>query len=232
MAWAILTDIEGTTSSLSFVQDVLFPYARERLAEFVQTRKDDALVLRILADARAEAGIELDEAGLIAQLTAWIDADQKINPLKELQGLIWEDGYKRGDFTGHVYRDAWYRLQAWKRQGLDLYVYSSGSVHAQRLLFEHTDYGDLRPLFSGYFDTTIGHKREADSYRIIAHTLRMTPKDILFLSDVVEELDAARIAGLHTCQLVRGGDLDATAAHPQARGFDMIKLPWSLSGTA
>jgi enolase-phosphatase E1 len=224
MAQAVLTDIEGTTSSLSFVKDVLFPYARERLADFVQTHQNNPAVARLLAAARTEAGAELDEAGLIVQLGAWMDADRKITPLKELQGLIWEDGYRRGDFTGHIYRDALDRLRFWKQQGVKLYVYSSGSVHAQRLLFAHTDYGDLTPLFSGYFDTTIGHKRDVEAYRSIARAIGIAPGEIVFLSDVVEELDAARAAGMGTVHLVRGGALIADAPHPQVRDFNAVEL--------
>lgn len=225
MVQAVLTDIEGTTSSLSFVKDVLFPYARERIAEFVYTQKQVPAVQKLLEDARAEAGVELDDQGLIAQLMAWIDADQKITALKELQGLIWEDGYRRGDFTGHIYRDAVYQLRHWQQRGLRLYIYSSGSVHAQQLLFAHTDYGDLTPLFSGYFDTTIGHKQEAQSYRAIAESIGIVPGEIVFLSDVLEELDAAREVGIQTYHLVRSGTLGAdTSHHTQVSNFDAINI--------
>lgn len=224
MIRAILTDIEGTTSSLSFVKDVLFPYSRERMADFVRSHGADPAVARLLEEAQQAAATELDDGELIAQLIAWIDEDRKITPLKGLQGLIWEDGYRRGDFTGHVYEDAVRQLRNWQRQGLELYIFSSGSVHAQKLLFSHTDYGDLTPLFSGFFDTTIGHKREAKSYEAIASAIGLEPGEILFLSDIRQELDAAREAGLQTIQLVRDGEPDPAAPHPQVRDFDAIKM--------
>ena len=224
MIKAIVTDIEGTTSSLSFVKDVLFPYARENLPEFVRRNQAEAEVKSLLEDARALMGGEPDDEQVIAQFLDWIDRDQKITPLKSLQGLIWEAGYRQGDFNGHVYEDAVRQLQAWKRAGYDLYVYSSGSVYAQKLLFGHTAYGDLTPLFSGYFDTHIGGKREAASYRTIASQIHLPAEQILFLSDIVEELDAAREAGFNTCWLVRDQAVDAEARHHQASDFDAIAL--------
>lgn len=224
MIQAIVTDIEGTTSSLSFVKDTLFPYARARLATFVRARCNDPAVTRVLDEARRVAGGALDEAALIAQLTRWIDEDRKVTPLKTLQGFIWEEGYRRGDFTGHVYPDAARCLRAWHAQGMRLYVYSSGSVQAQKLLFSHSDAGDLTPLFSGYFDTAIGAKKEPDAYRRIATEIHLAPRAVLFLSDVKDELDAARAAGMDTCWLVRDGALDAQAAHRQVHSFDGINI--------
>jgi enolase-phosphatase E1 len=224
MIRAVLTDIEGTTSSLSFVKEVLFPYARERIGDFVRARRGDPAVQAQLAEVRRLAGNGLDETSAIAQLERWIDEDQKITPLKALQGMIWEDGYRRGDFTGHVYEDAVRALRQWNNRGLKLYVYSSGSVLAQKLLFAHTAYGDLTSLFAGYFDTTVGGKREADSYRAIAGQIGLAPGEILFLSDIREELDAARAAGMPTQWLVRDGGLNPTASHPQARDFSGIHL--------
>jgi len=224
MIKAIVTDIEGTTSSLSFVKDVLFPYARERLADFVGKHASDPAVKHWLDEVRQIAGADLSNDAVIAQLIRWIDEDKKITPLKALQGMIWEDGYKKGDFTGHMYEDAMRHLRKWKDAGIRLYVYSSGSVLAQKLLFTHTDYGDLTPLFSGYFDTNIGGKREVDSYRKIARSIGMAPADTLFLSDIREELDAAQAAGMQTRWLVREGAPEATAAHRQARNFDEVVL--------
>jgi enolase-phosphatase E1 len=205
---------------------VLFPYAREHLPAFVRAHASEPDVAKLLDDARAAADADLDQEALIRQLQAWIDEDRKLTPLKALQGLIWEEGYRRGGFTGHVYPDAARCLRAWKDRGLALYVYSSGSVYAQKLLFGHTDHGDLTPLFSGYFDTTVGPKREADSYRTIASRIGLPPADILFLSDVREELDAAREAGMRTVWLVREGepDLASARAHRQARDFDAVAL--------
>lgn len=221
---AVLTDIEGTTSSLSFVHDVLFPYARAAIPKFVFERRHDPEVAAILAAVRAEAGIpHADDAAVVAQLRAWIDADKKITPLKALQGLIWARGYAQGELRGHVYADAAVALRAWHARGLKLAVYSSGSVLAQRLLFAHTDYGDLTPLFSGFFDTTTGPKRESTSYRRIADALATAPAAILFLSDIEAELDAARAAGMQTQWLVRGAPpTSVAAAHPQVASFSEI----------
>ncbi|MHB8742985.1 MAG: acireductone synthase [Sulfuricaulis sp.] len=224
MISAIVTDIEGTTSSLSFVHDVLFPFARERLADFVRRSANDTAVRQRLDEVRQIAGASLSNDAVVAQLIRWIDEDQKITPLKALQGMIWEQGYKNGDFKGHVYEDAARRLRQWHAAGIRLYVYSSGSVAAQQLLFAHTVYGDLTPLFSGYFDTTTGGKRELASYRKIAESTHTAASAMLFLSDIREELDAARSAGMKTGWLVRADTVDPQAAHPQVRSFDEIAL--------
>jgi enolase-phosphatase E1 len=224
MIKAILTDIEGTTSSLSFVKEVLFPYARARLADYVGAHRDNPEVRRCLDEVRAIAGMELTDAQVIQQLIRWIDEDRKITPLKALQGLIWEHGYKENAFQGHVYDDAAVKLRVWKQSGLRLFVYSSGSVYAQKLIFGHTAFGDLTPLFEGYFDTTVGGKREADSYRKITAAINVPPQDILFLSDIKEELDAATAAGLQTVWLVRDGAVDTHAAHHQVRDFNSIEI--------
>ncbi len=221
---AILTDIEGTTSSLSFVHDILFPYAREHVAEFVHNHAHETGVRKLLDDVQTACGNRLDQAGIINQLICWIDEDRKVTPLKALQGMIWEEGYKTGRFRGHVYEDAVRTLRAWRAAGKRLYVFSSGSVPAQRLLFAHSRFGDLTPLFSGYFDTTTGAKREPASYRRIAEIAGIDPRDFLFLSDIREELDAAREAGMRTVWLVRDAEPDPAAAHPQARNFDEISV--------
>lgn len=224
MSKAIVTDIEGTTTSLSFVKDVLFPYARAHLAEFVRGHQHRPAVREQLQAVHAAVGRALSLDETIAQLLSWIAEDKKITPLKTLQGMIWEEGYRRGDFTGHLYEDAARRLKQWHGQGLRLYVFSSGSVQAQRLLFGHSDYGDLTPLFSGYFDTQIGGKREPDAYFKIAAEAGFAPAEMLFLSDIEEELDAARAAGYKTIWLVREGDPTPHATHPQVRGFDEIQV--------
>lgn len=222
MTKVILTDIEGTTSSLSFVKDVLFPYARERMSEFVRTHAMEPTVRRELEEVRRISGKTLNEPEVIAQLIRWIDEDKKITPLKSLQGMIWQEGYAKGDFKGHIYDDAVRHLKQWKQAGLRLYVFSSGSVQAQKLLFAHTEYGDLTPLFSGYFDTTIGNKREVDSYRKIADSVGAPTGEILFLSDIMEELDAARGAGMQVRWLLRDGVPDPNATHRQVQNFDNV----------
>jgi enolase-phosphatase E1 len=224
MISAILIDIEGTTTSLSFVHDTLFPYAAAHLADFVRERGSDPQVARLLADARAYAGANLDDTALVERMRAWIEADQKITPLKALQGLIWDNGYRCGDFHGHVYPDVPGALRRWKHMGLGLYVFSSGSVHAQKLLFGHTEAGDLNPLFSGYFDTRIGGKRDADSYRRIAAEIGLPPEQILFLSDRPEELDAAAQVRMHTAAVLREGVGGPFGAHPTAPDFASLEV--------
>lgn len=219
---AIVTDIEGTTSSLSFVKDVLFPYARAHLADFVRAHAGAPEVSALLEDARKETGKNLDLEPLIDQFIQWLDEDKKVTPLKSLQGLIWEAGYRQADFKGHVYQDAVEKLKSWKAQGLALYVYSSGSVYAQKLLFGHSDYGDLTPLFSGYFDTYIGGKRDKTSYDNIAQQLAIPPEQLLFLSDIQEELNAAKAAGFQTFWLTREHTPDPQAPHQQVGSFEQI----------
>ncbi len=223
MIRAVLTDIEGTTSSIAFVKEVLFPYARAHMEDFIRRHHDDPRVAPHLDEVRAMLGGDADLDDVCRQLIRWIDEDRKITPLKALQGLIWEAGYREGILRAHVYDDAVDALRRWHERGLRLYVYSSGSVHAQKLFFAHTTAGDLTPLFSGYFDTTVGAKTDPASYRRIAREIGLPPGEILFLSDVAAELDAAREAGMATCQLVRDGLPEAGAAHRQVDSFDAIE---------
>jgi enolase-phosphatase E1 len=226
MIRAILTDIEGTTSSISFVKDVLFPYARKHLPAFIVTHADMPEVQHWLHETAQEAGlVSASQQELIALLQKWIDEDRKATPLKTLQGMIWDEGYRNREFRAHVYADVAPKLHEWKKQQVDLYVYSSGSVAAQKLLFAHSDAGDLTPLFSGYFDTETGPKRDAESYRRIATTIGRPAEAILFLSDVVEELDAARAAGMRTTLLARTpASCPQGAAHPCVADFNAIAL--------
>ena len=218
----IVTDIEGTTSSLSFVKDVLFPYAREHMAGFVQAHRHDADVAKLLLDVGNDAGRPLNDTETLDQLLRWIDEDRKVTCLKALQGMIWEQGYAQGDFKGHVYKDAADHLRRWQARGIPLYVYSSGSVYAQKLLFAHSDAGDLTPLFAGYFDTTLGMKRDPASYARIVQAIARPASQILFLSDIKDELDAAATSGLQTGWLIRDGALPADTTHFPARDFDAI----------
>ena len=222
---AILTDIEGTTTSLSFVKDVLFPYATDHMQEFVATHRQDTVIAGLIEDVRREVGNPcLSLADAIAQLQQWIAEDKKVIPLNAIQGLMWAEGYRRGAFTGHVYADAVRNLQQWHANGLKLYVYSSGSVYAQKLLFGFSDAGDLTPLFSAYFDTKIGHKREVQAYRCIVAEIGLPAENILFLSDIAQELDAAQQAGLKTCALIRENQPTAGLQHPWVTDFDKISL--------
>jgi enolase-phosphatase E1 len=219
---AILTDIEGTTSSIDFVHKVLFPYASRELPDFVRTNQNDFEIAGILQEVRSTAGdADADIEQTIGILLGWIKEDRKITALKSLQGHIWKHGYENGGFTGHMYDDAVENLQKWRGLGIDLYVYSSGSVGAQKLLFGHSDAGDLRPLFKGYFDTRSGNKRETTSYNNIAGSIGFPAGDILFLSDVAEELDAAAATGMQTMQLVRDEKV-VPGAHRLAQDFDEV----------
>ncbi|MBP6626666.1 MAG: acireductone synthase [Arenimonas sp.] len=221
----LLTDIEGTTSSISFVKDVLFPYARSALPGFIAAHGDDPEVRRWLDQVAAELGGQPDDEALVATLQRWIDADRKHTALKALEGMLWKDGYGRADFRAHVYPDAALALRAWEAAGHPIAVYSSGSVPAQKLFFGHSEAGDLTPLVSAWFDTEVGGKREADSYRRIAADLGRPADEVIFLSDVVEELDAAREAGMHTVLLDRREDYpqprhaEATHGHRRVESF-------------
>ncbi len=220
---AIVTDIEGTTSAVSFVFDVLFPYAARHLPDFVRAnaeRADVAAQLLAVCQDSGEPGADVER--VIAILLGWIAEDRKATPLKALQGMVWEQGYLAGQLKGHVYPDAVEALQRWHREGYQLFVYSSGSIQAQRLIFGCSEAGDLSGLFSGYFDTTTGPKREAQSYQRIAQAIGLEAPAILFLSDIVQELDAAQQAGMATCGLVRdGGEL---AGHVNVASFAQIDL--------
>ncbi len=221
---AILTDIEGTTSSIRFVHDVLFPYARDHLPAFVREHAGDPDVAHWLREAAREGGVDAgDTAAVVDLLTAWIDADRKATPLKALQGMIWKHGYADGAYRAHVYPEVAACLRAWHDSGIALYVYSSGSVTAQKLFFGHSEAGDLTPLFSGYFDTETGPKREETSYRAIATQIGLPATDILFLSDVTAELDAARDAGMRTTLLCRPpSSCPGDSIHTCVNDFDAI----------
>ncbi|WP_165676734.1 acireductone synthase [Metapseudomonas otitidis] len=218
---AILTDIEGTTSAVSFVFDVLFPYAARHLPGFVSEHAAEPAVAEQLEAVRRESGEpEASVERVVAILLEWIAEDRKATPLKALQGMVWEQGYRAGQLKGHVYPDAVEALRRWHAEGYRLYVYSSGSIQAQKLIFGCSEAGDLSLLFSGYFDTTCGPKREAGSYRRIVEAIGLSAEEVLFLSDVVQELDAAREAGLPTIGLAReGGEL---AGHPTVASFAVI----------
>lgn len=218
---AILTDIEGTTSAVSFVFDVLFPYAAKHLPDFVRQHAERADVAEQLVAVRRDTNEpNADVERVIDILLGWIAEDRKATPLKALQGMVWEQGYQAGELKGHVYPDAVEALKRWYQDGFKLFVYSSGSIQAQKLIFGFSEAGDLSPLFSGYFDTTSGPKREAKSYERITRAIGLDASLILFLSDIVEELDAARTAGMATCGLAReGGEL---AGHVTVDSFARI----------
>ncbi len=221
MVRAVLTDIEGTTSSLSFVKEILFPYSKSKLKKFVAKHSHDPQVRNILAEVQ-----EIERGDPVRTLIKWIEEDRKITPLKELQGLIWEEGYRSGELKGHIYEDAYRKLLEWHKRGIPIYIYSSGSVKAQKLLFGHTQYGDLNYLFSGYFDTKVGNKKEPDSYRRIAKEIGLRPEEVLFLSDNPEEIRASAEAGMRVIRVAREGENELIEGFPylQVRSFEEIEL--------
>ncbi len=223
MIKAIVTDIEGTTSSIDFVHQTLFPYARKHLRPFLEAHGDEPAVRTQIEEVSKLEGhpLLLEEAAAV--LERWIAEDRKVTPLKALQGMVWKVGYQAGELKGHMYPDTAPHLRRWHDAGKKLYVYSSGSVEAQKLIFGHTEAGDLTPLFSGYFDTRIGGKKEPSSYAAILRDIGLGGEAALFLSDIGEELDAAQQAGMKTCQLLRDPATKPALSHPQARDFSEVK---------
>jgi enolase-phosphatase E1 len=205
----ILTDIEGTTSSVSFVYDVLFPYFKAHLSELpkmanlAEVKHAFAQVIEIVKEEEGKHITTTEE--VMDYLVRWNDDDRKITPLKTLQGIIWKMAYETGEIKGHVFDDVPTCLNQWRIQGIKVGVFSSGSVAAQKLLFRHSCFGDLSAHFSNHFDTTTGPKRAPETYQSIAAFLGLEPHQILFLSDIREELEAATKVGLQTVQLVRPG---------------------------
>jgi enolase-phosphatase E1 len=207
----VLTDIEGTTTSIQFVYDVLFPYFKEHIQELEAQQNEEEVhnafqeTVR-LANELDGVKIEGTEA-IIETLLNWSREDKKITPLKSLQGILWRKGYELGEIKGHVFPDVSDALKNWKNQGLQLGVFSSGSVDAQKQLFGYSEAGDLTIYFSHYFDTVTGAKRDSKTYHKIAEVVNKSAENILFLSDIVEELQAAAEAGFQTIQLVRPGTI-------------------------
>jgi enolase-phosphatase E1 len=212
---AVITDIEGTTTPIAFVRDVLFPYARARLADAIAKPEAAAIVAEV---ARMVPG-----RPVLDTLNRWMDEDAKVTPLKTLQGQIWDAGYASGEIKGALYPDVTAALRRWQQAGLRLYVYSSGSVAAQKLLFANSVDGDITGMFAGFFDTRVGHKREPESYDRLCIGINVPPAEVLFLSDIEAELDAAASAGLRTCQVVRPRDgTTASDRHQVADDFPAV----------
>jgi enolase-phosphatase E1 len=205
---AIILDIEGTTTPIAFVRDVLFPYARARLPAVLRDKHQDPDIAALIYEATQLAGgrpLGIEEVTLL--FLTWCDADLKLPPLKALQGIVWRQGYLDGTLRSPVYPDVPQALRKWRARGIDHYVYSSGSVDAQRLLFRYSDQGDLTVYFRGYFDATIGPKTAADSYRAIQRAIGHHAADLLFLSDSSAEIAAARSAGWQALLVERDGPM-------------------------
>ncbi|MBI1836138.1 MAG: acireductone synthase [Flavobacteriia bacterium] len=202
----VLTDIEGTTTSVSFVYEVLFPYFQTNIYQLKDLTSLDEVkdaFQQTIEIAKTEGIILSNDDEIIAQLLKWCLEDKKITPLKTLQGILWNEGYQSGEIKGHVYDEVADQLLIWKQNNIQMGVFSSGSIAAQKLIFGYSVAGDLTPYFSAYFDTTTGGKREKETYSKIASKLDLEPNQILFLSDIIEELEAANEIGYQTVQLVR-----------------------------
>lgn len=219
MSKLFLFDIEGTTTDINFVHKILFPYSKERLPQFVRDHEStpavQAAITSVKETVQQEEKITLDLEGVITKLNEWIANDRKHGALKELQGLIWDKGYSENDFRGHVYPDVKPFFEKLKNSGAQIGIYSSGSVHAQKLIFGFSEAGDLTPYISYYFDTKVGAKREKNSYVTIAHETKIESSNIHFFSDIPQELEAAKEAGFQISHVVREGT--------QPSHFPMIK---------
>lgn len=213
----VLLDIEGTTTSIDFVYQTLFPSARQHLGALLERRFDDAEVQAALASFPADAAAT--PAAATTHALALMEGDVKDTGLKALQGLVWRDGYAAGELRGHVYDDVPGALRAFAAEGTKIYIYSSGSVEAQRLLFRHAEGGDLTPLLAGYFDTTTGPKRDAASYRAIAERIGVEAGAIVFVSDSFDEARAAHAAGVRAVLAARPGNPPLSA---EARSFPVV----------
>jgi enolase-phosphatase E1 len=228
---AVLTDIEGTTSSVHFVHQVLFPYATKAIPDFLRAPENQTQLRPWLREIGAEIGNH-DISVITDALLQWIQADRKHTALKAIQGMVWAQGYKSGVFKAHLYPEVAAQLTQW-HQTHKLYVYSSGSIAAQKLFFGHSEAGNLLPIFDGFFDTTSGNKRESESYLTISRAIGFLPGEILFLSDIEAELDAANAIGMATALLAREMEPTSLAdqatrqtssAHKIARNFNEISL--------
>lgn len=246
---AILLDIEGTTTPIDFVHKTLFPYARSRIGNYVALHFDplrheiEQLIDESSHDATYTIPVDPTEPGSVASyLEHLIDVDRKSTPLKTIQGKIWKDGYAAGELTSAVFKDVPLAFERWHASGKVIAIYSSGSVLAQQLLFRYTEFGDLSGFISEYFDTNVGQKRDAESYRNIVERLRLPAAETIFVSDIVEELDAARSAGINTAISVRPGnaevtnetthqvvtsllDLSFNSLGPQSKGGNGLNIP-------
>jgi len=236
----ILLDIEGTTSSIAFVYDEMFPFVRREIGPFLESTWHDEATRHACSRIAADEGLESREAWFVAKgangekaqqklvhetVARLMDSDAKTTGLKQIQGLIWQAGFESGELNAHVYEDVPLALRAWRERQIDLRIYSSGSVAAQKLCFGHTVAGDLLPLLSGHYDTTTGPKKDSSSYQAIASHWQLPASKMLFLSDVPAELDAATSAGMQTALCVRPGNAPVKECeHPKIATFGDVQL--------
>lgn len=234
----ILLDIEGTTSSVSFVYDVMFPFVYRELDHYLDSNWDSPALNEVCDLIAKDAGCpslatwhneinDVTSQQLVhKEVIRLMDGDIKATGLKKLQGLIWRSGFESGELQAHVYDDVPQAIQTWKNLGCDVRIYSSGSVEAQKLFFQYTIFGNMRHLYHGYYDTATGSKKEAESYRTISKDFSLLPSEILFLSDMPSELDAARDAGLQTglCKRPGKGEVPPDHGHPEIMSFDQVEV--------
>lgn len=223
MIKAIVLDIEGTIAPLTFVKEVMFPYSREKLREFLEKNWNNPEIKKIVEEAQKEVARNLSLEEAVKVFEKWIAEDRKITPLKELQGHIWEDGFKSGQLRAPIYEDAYKKIKEWKEKNIPIYIYSSGSVKAQKLFFTYSTYGDITGMFSGFFDTKIGNKKDESSYRKIAQEIGIKPEEILFISDNPDELKAAKSAGFEVIQSVREG-VKPSLEFKQIKTFEELEI--------
>lgn len=217
---ALVFDIEGTTTDINFVHNVLFPYAKKKIDSFVRANQSE--LASIIDSIKNEYNVSsIDD--VISLLKKWIDEDKKVKELKDIQGLIWKEGYEQKEYTAHIYKDVIPALKQWEDAGLDLYIYSSGSIKAQKLLFAHTEAGDITPFFKGYFDTTIGSKKESSSYEKIVREIDADPREITFFTDSVDEVKAATKANLNVIHINRDG-LYNDSEFNVAKSFSEVRI--------
>ncbi len=231
----VLLDIEGTTSSVRFVYDVMFPYARQHVGDYLQNHWDKPATQHAVSQMAHDAGYadsanwftacsESPQKIVLDQFNHLMDQDVKATGLKMLQGLIWETAFHNGQIKAHVYDDVPHAMKHWHEQGVTIHIYSSGSIPTQKLFFGHTVAGNLLPMITGHYDTTVGPKRHVDSYRAILSEISMPADNVLFISDIVAELDAAKLAGMQTALSMRpeNAPVDEPHEHRVVRGFDEV----------
>lgn len=223
-----LLDIEGTTTDIDFVSQVLFPYAAKHMEQFIKENQDSPDVQHCLnatqATVKDESNRDLSDEETVAVLLQWIEDDRKHTALKQLQGMIWKTGYYNADYEAHVYPDVPEVLKEWQSRGLQTGIYSSGSVEAQKLLFLHTSYGDLTSYLSHYFDTRIGHKKDAAAYKTISQKLACPPQQIMFFSDSVEELQAAENVGFNVLHVIRDASKTQETIFKNVNTLDQVQF--------
>lgn len=228
----ILLDIEGTTTPIDFVLETLFPFSKQRVGKYVETHfgslatEIKQLVEESSDDSTYTIPVDPTEPGSVSSYLEYlIDENRKSTPLKSIQGTIWQEGYKSGELISRVFDDVPWALERWKSAGTSIAIFSSGSVLAQQLLFRYTDHGDLTPFISNYFDTNVGAKRDAESYDEIATALNIDSNEVLFCSDITQELDAARTGGMLTALVVRPGNapVEDAGSHRIVTNFEDLE---------